>query len=100
MKIVIALALTTLCLATPAFADDTLFADLGGQAGIDRFVDKSVDKYLTDDRIKDTFAETNADFNAVVEDLQSAMEDCGIGFATQNRFLARLAPYQHQVVTR
>ena len=43
---------------------------------------------------------TNADFNAVVEDLQSAMADCGVGFATQNRFLARQAPYQHQVVTR
>jgi hemoglobin len=43
---------------------------------------------------------TNADFNAVVEDLQDAMDQCGIGFATQNRFLAILAPYQHQVVTR
>jgi hemoglobin len=43
---------------------------------------------------------TNADFNAVVEDLQSAMDNCNIPFATQNRFLARLAPYQHQVVTR
>lgn len=43
---------------------------------------------------------TNADFNALVEDLQAAMDSCGIAFATQNRFLARLAPYQHQVVTR
>jgi hemoglobin len=43
---------------------------------------------------------TNADFNAVVEDLQAAMNSCDIPFATQNRFLARLAPYQHQVVTR
>jgi hemoglobin len=43
---------------------------------------------------------TNADFNAVVEDLQAAMDSCGIAFATQNRFLARLAPYQHEVVTR
>jgi hemoglobin len=43
---------------------------------------------------------TNADFNALVEDLQTAMDSCGIAFSTQNRFLARLAPYQHQVVTR
>jgi hemoglobin len=43
---------------------------------------------------------TNADFNAVVEDLQNAMDTCHIPFAVQNRFLARLAPYQHQVVTR
>ena len=43
---------------------------------------------------------TNANFNAVVEDLQDAMTKCDIPFATQNRFLALLAPYQHQVVTR
>ena len=124
--------------AAPAFAADTLFADMGGQPGIDRLVDASVDNYLADDRIKDTFSEsnmdrvraefkvqfcqvaggpcsysghnmtaahkglhlTNADFNAVVEDLQAAMTSCDISFATQNRFLARLAPYQHQVVTR
>jgi hemoglobin len=42
----------------------------------------------------------NADFNAVVEDLQKAMDKDGVPFATQNRFLARLAPMQHDVVTR
>jgi hemoglobin len=122
----------------PAHAEDTLFADMGGQAGIDRIVDASVDNYLADDRIKAIFDEsnmerlraefkvqfcqvagggcdykghnmaaahkglhlTNADFNAVVEDLQAAMDKVGLPFATQNRFLARLAPMQHQVVTR
>jgi hemoglobin len=43
---------------------------------------------------------TNANFNALVEDLQDAMDECAITFAVQNRFLARLAPMQHQVVTR
>jgi hemoglobin len=43
---------------------------------------------------------TNADFNAVVEDVQNAMDKEGIPFATQNRFLARLAPMQRLVVTR
>ena len=42
----------------------------------------------------------NADFNALVEDLQDAMTAQGITFATQNRFLALLAPYQRQVVTK
>jgi hemoglobin len=42
----------------------------------------------------------NADFNAVVEDLQKAMDKNGVPFATQNRFLARLAPMQHDVVTK
>ena len=43
---------------------------------------------------------TNADFNAVVEDLQDAMDKAGVPFRVQNRFLARLAPMQHDVVTR
>lgn len=136
MKKLILLAL--LGLATPAFADDTLFADMGGQPGIDKVVDASVDAYLADPRIAALFSEsnieriraefkvqfcqvaggpcqyaghdmtaahkglhlTNADFNAVVEDLQGAMDKTGIGFATQNRFLARLAPMQRQVVTK
>lgn len=42
----------------------------------------------------------NADFNAVVEDLQKAMDKNGVSFATQNRFLARLAPMQHDIVTK
>ena len=42
----------------------------------------------------------NADFNAVVEDLQKAMDKDGVSFATQNRFLARLAPMQHDIVTK
>ena len=123
---------------SPAHAQDTLFADMGGQAGIDRIVDASVDNYLADDRIKAIFDEsnidrlreqfkvqfcqvaggpcqykghdmtiahkslhlTNANFNAVVEDLQAAMDKVGLPFTTQNRFLARLAPMQHQVVSK
>ena len=42
----------------------------------------------------------NADFNAVVEDLQDALDKADIPFATQNRFLARLAPMQHDIVTK
>ena len=40
------------------------------------------------------------DFNALVEDLQSAMDAVGIPFGTQNRLLARLAPMEPDVVTR
>ena len=136
MKMLLAAAL--LGLVTPAFADDTLFTDMGGQPGIDKLVDASVDAYLADPRIAALFGEsnidrvraefkvqfcqvaggpcqyaghdmaaahkglhlTNADFNAVVEDLQDAMSKVGIGFATQNRFLARLAPMQREVVTK
>lgn len=133
------LFLAGLFFAGPAFAaEDTLFADMGGQAGIAKLVSVSVDNYLADDRIKAIFDEsnmerirleltdqfcqvaggpciykghdmvathkglhlTNANFNALVEDLQAAMDKCDIPFSTQNRFLARLAPYQREVVTQ
>jgi hemoglobin len=137
MKKLFCIALLSLA-ASPAFAADTLYDDLGGKPGIDHIVDVSVDNYLADPRIADIFSEsnidrirlelkdqfcqiaggpcvykghdmvathkglhlTNANFNALVEDLQDAMNKCDVPFATQNRFLALLAPYQHQVVTR
>jgi hemoglobin len=43
---------------------------------------------------------TNADFNALVEDLQKGMDTAGVSFPTQNRLLARLAPMHRDVVTR
>lgn len=140
MKIVFrsACLASSLMMAMPALADDSLFNDMGGQPGIDRIVDASVDNYLADDRIKAIFDEsnmdriraefkvqfcqvaggpctyrghdmvaahkglhlTNADFNAVVEDLQDAMTRVGVSFTVQNRFLARLAPMQRQVVSK
>lgn len=41
-----------------------------------------------------------AHFNALVEDLQLAMDAQGVPFATQNRLLALLAPMYRDVVTR
>ena len=41
-----------------------------------------------------------ARFNAVVEDLQTAMDQAGVPFWTQNRLLARLAPMRRDIVTR
>ena len=42
----------------------------------------------------------NADFNALVEHLQVAMDREKIPFRDQNRFLAKLAPMQRQTVER
>lgn len=42
----------------------------------------------------------SAQFNAVVEDLQDAMDKAGIPFRTQNRLLALLAPMKQQIVAR
>ena len=46
-----------LALATPLWAEDALFDDMGGQPGIDKLVDVSVDNYLADRRIKDDLFE-------------------------------------------
>ena len=37
-------------------------------------------------------------FNALVEDLQRAMDDQGVPFSVQNRLLARLAPMHREIV--
>ena len=41
-----------------------------------------------------------AQFDALVEDLQTAMDQAAIPFRTQNRLLALLAPMKRQVVTQ
>jgi len=41
-----------------------------------------------------------AHFNALVEDLQDAMDTAGVPFATQGRLLALLAPMHRDIVTR
>lgn len=41
-----------------------------------------------------------ADMGPLVENLQAAMRAEGVGFAAQNRFLAKLAPMKRQVVQR
>lgn len=40
------------------------------------------------------------EFNALVEDLQDAMNKEGVAFTAQNRFLAKLAPMKRTVVVR
>jgi len=43
---------------------------------------------------------TRAKFNAVAEDLQTAMERTGLPYWTQNRLMALLAPMQRDIVTQ
>lgn len=42
----------------------------------------------------------NAQFNALAEDLQFAMEKHGVSNAAQNKLIAKLAPMQRAIVTR
>lgn len=41
-----------------------------------------------------------ADFNALVEDLQTAMNRQGIPFRSQNKLLAELAPMHREIITQ
>jgi hemoglobin len=138
MKPFLPLAFLLLSAVSSLAADDPLYTELGGQAGIAKFTDKSVDNYLADPRIGPIFAESNierlraelkdyfcvvaggpcaytghsmeathkglhlqgSDFNALVEDLQSAMSDSGVPFSVQNRFLARMAPLKSDMVEK
>ena len=43
---------------------------------------------------------TRVKFNAVAEDVQTAMEQVGIPYRTQNQLMALLAPMQRDIVTR
>jgi hemoglobin len=43
---------------------------------------------------------TNAQFNALAEDLQLAMDKHGVPAREQNKLLAKLAPMQHSIVTQ
>jgi hemoglobin len=43
---------------------------------------------------------TNAQFNALAEDLQVAMEQAGVASRVQNKLMAKLAPMQHAIVTK
>ena len=123
--------------AMPA-ADATLYNDLGGLEVLTKVVDDTLALALADDRIKDTFKNSdmkrvakmiteqfcelsggpckysgdpmkevhqglvlsNMQFNALVEDLQMAMDKSNIPSRTQNKLLAMLAPMQRIIVTK
>ena len=66
-------------------------AELGGPCTYTGSSMAAVHKNLQIDR---------AAFNAVVEDLQDAMDKNGVGFGAQNALLARRAPLHRQIETR
>jgi len=120
------------------FTGDTMATAFGGQAGIRRIANRTVELSEADPRLaaifqahdmvrlKRTLFEQfcyilNAgcdysgrdmasshkdmgvrmrDLNALVENLQIAMREEKVGFAAQNRFLAKLAPMSGDVITR
>lgn len=120
------------------FADMAMAEAFGGQEGIRRIANRTVELSEADPRIAPIFAShdmvrlkrtlfeqfcyiLNAgcgysgrdmaashkelgvqkrDMNALVENLQRAMREENVPFATQNRFLAKLAPMSRDVITR
>ncbi|HET8817389.1 MAG TPA: group 1 truncated hemoglobin [Pseudidiomarina sp.] len=129
-----ALALTLS--SASAVADDSLYQELGGQAGISQLMETFVLEIASDDRIIHHFEKTDierlhrllteqvcviaggpceytgedmvtvhtgmnitrAEFNALVEDLMTAMEQEEVPVTTQNRLLAALAEMHSEVV--
>lgn len=137
-KRIIIVLLASLCVASPAQADDSLFKKLGGTEGITAIVRDAYTLILDDDRIKADFDNINRDhitmrlselicqltggpcvyrgrpmgpahealdltrakFNAVAEDLESAMDQHDVPYWTQNKLMSLLAPMQRDMVTR
>ena len=134
---IVALGLS-LTFAAGARAEETLFAQIGGEAKLTATVDSFVEVMLADDRINFAFAEadlskfkkllydqlceitdgpcvyrgrnmfeahkkletTNAQFNALAEDLYKAFEKQGVPYRLQNRVMALLAPMQTEIVKK
>jgi len=122
--------------ATGARAEETLFAQIGGESKLKATVDTLVEVMLQDPRINFTFAQTdlakfkgllydqlceltggpckytgrsmfeahrklnttNAQFNALAEDLYIAFDKHDVPYRVQNKVMALLAPMQPQVV--
>ena len=76
----------------PAVAASALFQTFGAKPGLVKLMDDFMVRLLADPR-------TGADFNALVEVLQAAMDAQGIPYAAQNRLLALLAPMHRDVIT-
>ncbi|WP_417656021.1 group I truncated hemoglobin [Pseudidiomarina aestuarii] len=129
-------AVALLCVSAPSHADDSLYQELGGQAGISQLMETFVLEIASDDRIIHHFEKTDierlhrllteqvcviaggpceytgedmvtvhtgmnitrAEFNALVEDLMTAMEQEEVPVTTQNRLLAALAEMHPEVV--
>jgi hemoglobin len=127
-----------LTLSTGARAEETLFAQIGGEAKLKATVDTLVEVMLEDERINFTFAQTdlakfktllyeqiceltgggckytgrdmktshekinstNAQFNALAEDLYIAFEKNGVPYRVQNKVMALLAPMQPDIVKK
>lgn len=133
-------ALLAACASAPLAppVNDSLYRQLGGEAGISALVEELIVRAVENPRIGDHFASTDliqlhqrlseqicveaggpcrysglsmedahagmdlteADFNALVEDLIDAMEALEVPVRTQNRLLARLAPMRPQIIHR
>jgi len=138
MRMILLAFCSTFLIAVQALsADASLYTALGEKAGIEKFVGRTIDLSVADERIGKTFDNTNLGrvkkllteqicmltggpctytgrdmkkshahlklenfhFNALVENLQTAMDESDIPFSTQNELLALLAPMQRDVTT-
>ena len=137
MKTIIAALAAAAALGGAALAGDTLYDDLGGEAGLDAILTRLFASVTTDPRTAPSFEGadipvvharlarqicdisdgpctydglsmadahiglevTEVQMNAMIEQLQDAMDAEGVSFRAQNRLLARLAAFHRDIVT-
>ncbi|MCZ2498479.1 group 1 truncated hemoglobin [Xylophilus sp. Kf1] len=128
-------AATCLCLSSPAFADEALYQQFGGEEGMQRIADDLIANSFANPRTAPYFAKASvkrlrvqlashfceqvggpcrytgssmknvhaplhidrAAFNALVENLQDAMDKNQVPFTAQNQLLAKLAPMYRDI---
>lgn len=93
-------------------ADNPQIVGHFAETDIDRLNQKLIEQFCvesggpceyTGDSMRDSHAGLNlteADFNALVEDLIDAMQDLDVPVTAQNRLLARLAPMRSEIIYR
>jgi hemoglobin len=129
------LATAALFAATPALADEALYRQFGGEAGLQHIADDLIANSFANPRTAPYFAKVSvkrlreqlashfceqiggpckytgssmknvhaplhidrAAFNALVENLQDAMDKNQVPFAAQNQLLAKLAPLHREI---
>lgn len=93
-------------------ADNPQIVGHFAETDIDRLNQKLIEQFCvesggpceyTGDSMRDSHTGMNlteADFNALVEDLIDAMQDLDVPVTAQNRLLARLAPMRSEIIYR
>ena len=117
LTVIFALTVSLLPAQAQSLTDDTVFQQFGGKAGIQKVVADFLPLLLAEQfcqltggpckysgkQMQEAHQDmhlNNAQFNALAEDLQMAMEKNAVANSAQNKLVARLAPMQRAIVSK